>query len=471
MSSKYILPKLWLQAIPKYWVERRIPNKYPTDTSSEFSRYFNTREISEAVKYMEKNLESDDSILVDIVPENCIISGYLGTYNVSGETNERVLLSPQRVPDNAVGVIAMHYEETSDSWVEINDIELKDGYVYGILDSFSPIAVFTLGKDTFIDTSHELSDNDIFVCNGIPIKIVKNEDNESIIVDSYGRETKLNNMWIVGGTIDGTDVNSTSISAVDIDDLAKIFAGSICTETDKIVNVNSASVYIDNCIFDSLTGNGYNNRMENLSFDIRNSAFTTVIGLSNVYKIGSAKKDSNYGVDLGFGANAYLAKATVKLNNVTGDLVYLGGNNGLSYVHSVNATMTNCHNDTVTTGGSNGYTKSVNLTMEDCYLSGCLQTVNRGKVGYSNITLKNNTIKKVFIGGSTDSDVNGEIESVKYHIKSGNDISLHVGTNKGEVLDSVSAKNIIDSLRVSRTNYIGYLDDANVILKDIIRIK
>ena len=141
---QYSLPKLWLARIPDIW-DRHMPANYPV-SSSEFSLSFGDEETRNAVIEMEHNLGTDESIITEeILPENCVMTGYVGTYDVLAESGVETLLSPERVDTD--NVIAMHYAvtdgEENGEWVQIEDIEVRDGYVWGTLTDFSPIAIFT----------------------------------------------------------------------------------------------------------------------------------------------------------------------------------------------------------------------------------------------------------------------------------------------------------------------------------------
>ena len=117
---KYSLPKLWLARIPEIW-DRTLPANYPR-SSSEFSLSYSSQEVLDAVMEMETNLGTDESIIESVVPEGSVCSGYLGTYDVTGESGVETLLSPERV--NTDNIIAMHYDTENDKWSQIQDAHL-----------------------------------------------------------------------------------------------------------------------------------------------------------------------------------------------------------------------------------------------------------------------------------------------------------------------------------------------------------
>ena len=143
------LSKLTVVRIQKYW-DRIMPADYPY-SSSEFSLKFDTDEIKTAVEKFENELETEESVVLSVLPENTFVSKYIGVYEVKGAVNELTLLSPEKV--DSENVIAMHYLTESDSWEKIEDIEIKDGYVWGKLTSFSPIAIIEYMKDIHIESS------------------------------------------------------------------------------------------------------------------------------------------------------------------------------------------------------------------------------------------------------------------------------------------------------------------------------
>ena len=163
-STKEILPKLWLQYIQKYW-EKKIPTDYP-ESSSEFS-FIYTEEEKDAIEEMEKNLDTEESIISpEVVPEHSAVWTYVGTYNVTGTAGERTLLCPQQIPDTAVGAACYHYDDESGEWNLIEGTEVVDGYVWGTLESFSPICTVTFRRDSYVDDSQAQFKGPVYVCNG-----------------------------------------------------------------------------------------------------------------------------------------------------------------------------------------------------------------------------------------------------------------------------------------------------------------
>ena len=492
---KIILPKLWLAAIPKYWNEQ-IPDDYPTDTGSSFSLNYDSKEEKEAVKNMENNLGTEESIITDeMLPDNTVLGPYLGTYNVTGVAGEKVLLSPQKVSDKAVSVLAFHYTETTaestenqddseageetttptttTSWVPIEDVEIVDGYVYGTVESFSPIAVFEVKRDTYIDESLSVLTSKAFVANGIPIKIYKDESGNTIVEDGNGKKTTIDStMTIIGGTLDGTSVESTSIS-VNGATIKSIFAGSYSAEDGKIVTVDTASVKImDSIVTSGVVGCGYNNRLNSLDITARNSK-VNFIGAGECYN-GKTKKDSNQSFQaagtLGLGANSWVKESKMTVENSDIWLIYSSGNSGYLYVDHSEIVAKDSKFDYFTSGGSNGGTNETEVSAENCTIK-VFQNTNRGFVRSSKGELKDCTVEVCAVcGDPTDSSVDGTVDRVKLDLDGGK-INLYAGTNGGVAVTAEVAQNIVESVKIGRDTEITYMQNADQILGDLIRFK
>lgn len=491
---KIILPKLWLAAIPKYWNEQ-IPDDYPTDTGSSFSLNYDSKEEKEAVKDMESNLGTEESIVTDeMLPDNTVLGSYLGTYNVTGVAGEKVLLSPKKVSDKAVSALAFHYTETTagstenqedseageettptttTSWVPIEDAEIVDGYVYGTVESFSPIAVFEIKRDTYIDESLSVLTSKAFVANGIPIKIYNDESGNTIVEDGNGKKTTIDStMTIIGGTLDGTSVESTSIS-VNGATIKSIFAGSYSAEEGKIVTVDSASVKVmDSTVSSGVVGCGYNNRLNSLDITVRNSK-VNFIGAGECYN-GKTKKDSNQSFQaagtLGLGANSWVKESKMTVENCDIWLIYSSGNSGYLYVDHSEIVAKDSKFDYFTSGGSNGGTNETEVSAENCSIK-VFQNTNRGFVRSSKGELKDCTVEVCAVcGDPTDSSVDGTVDRVKLDLDGGK-INLYAGTNGGVAVTAEVAQSIVESVKVGRDTEITYMQNADQILGDLIRFK
>ena len=465
MYNNMVLPKLWLSVIQKYW-EKKMPKYFPK-SSSKFSLKFDSDEISEAVKIMEDKLNTEDSIITeDMFSEGQKIGNYLGTYNVTGEAGELTLLSPERVSNKDIDVLAFHY--TENKWEKIEDAKIDNGFVYGTLNSFSPIAIFTVRRDTVFDESGEVFGHPTYIANGIPITVTKNEDGEIIVKDANGKMTTVTeDTVIVGGSTDGTDVDTTSVFVKGVK-IRSIKAGS--HSKDKVVNVGLINcTVIDSEIERGITGGSCNCRVKIGKFDIKNTK-ASFFGVGESYW-SEQKIDCNTMSGIGLGSNAWIKYGSVNIENSNIDIVYAGGNSGYLFCNSVIMNIDGGKYLYITTGGSNGKTleSTVNIKNADVNV---FQTINRGIVGIGTANIINCNIDKLFtFGDSTDSTVNGHIDTVHMYVTGGN-AKLFVGINDGKEQDIIHAKNNICSLIVSRSANVKYADkETESILKDIIRIK
>lgn len=231
-----------------------------------------------------------------MVEDGTRLGNYLGTYNVSGPTGVSTLISPVKLSDDIINVLAFHYNEEDKTWNKIENTEIKDGYVYATLESFSPISVFTIKKDSVYYETSDIFNAPIYVANGIPITCKKNENGENVIRTSEGKETIVpNNCTIIGGSIDGTNIESTSIF---IDGVTLLYVNAGSFSEKEIVTVKNTSCVIKNSVISSgISGGHFNCRINNAKFDLDNvksASFT--VGQSYW---DEKKKDCNKKDDLG----------------------------------------------------------------------------------------------------------------------------------------------------------------------------
>lgn len=361
-NCNMILPKLWLERIQCYW-DKKIPKDIP-ETESEFSFYFDSTETKNSVKEMENKLNTEESIITaDMVEDGTRLGNYLGTYNVSGPTGVSTLISPVKLSDDIINVLAFHYNEEDKTWNKIENTEIKDGYVYATLESFSPISVFTIKKDSVYYETSDIFNAPIYVANGIPITCKKNENGENVIRTSEGKETIVpNNCTIIGGSIDGTNIESTSIF---IDGVTLLYVNAGSFSEKEIVTVKNTSCVIKNSVISSgISGGHFNCRINNAKFDLDNvksASFT--VGQSYW---DEKKKDCNKKDDLGLQSNSWLLNADVTINNSNILSLFNGGGPGYFYAKGSNLIAKNSTFEYVITGGSNGRTDCSNAELENC---------------------------------------------------------------------------------------------------------
>lgn len=477
--SVEILPKIYLAAIPKYW-KFGIPTDIP-ESSSTFSLSYDTDEEFDAVKEMEANLNTEESIVTpEDIPENEILSSYLGTYNVIGTPGELTLLSPNSVGNKDIDVVAYHYipaaneeDETPGVWEKIEDAQIIDGYVYGTLVSFSPIAVFTIKPDTYYTENAQYMGCPGYVANGIPIVVSVNEEGKTIVTDAYGKVTEItDNTIIIGGSYD-RDLESTSVTIKGNVAIKGIRAGSVrdgAAETP--LRVGKISVNIDGLNKPSIgvTGSYGAVKTDEVVINIKDSKLSFCGAGESICNKNDANKD--WGQACNIGSKAWVKKSMITLDNSFVEIAYAGANCGYMYGDDVNIVAKNGSSATwFLACGSNGHTGKASAVAENSIIE-YMQTTNRGPVDYSSLEVKDSEVNYLFpTGDSTDSSVNGTVTKAKLDVSGKSKANLYPGTNGGVVITKADADEIIESIKISRNSDITYKDNADKIFEDKIRIK
>ena len=437
VSPELVKPvKVWLQRVDGYG-ELTIPDNYPA-SSSTFSLDF-SEEDKAAVAAMEANIGTDDSIVKpEDLPENTILGAYVGTFDVVGEPGVETLLSPVQI--NAPNAVAYHYNEEADSWDQIEDAHVVDGYVYGTLDSFSPIAVFGVQRDTYLDTSNYVVKRPLFVANGIPVVIYKDEEGKTVVKDANGKITELPaNAYVMGGTVDGSSIDSASVTVKGAK-VSKILAGSFCDDPEKPSMVKKAVVnLIDNAWVGGLTGGYYASRIDEFTINATNAYVSWIGSSESIWQdaAGGAKNCGTMDV-MSLAAKSYTNRFIVNGDNLTCPLLFLGGNCGYTYTANASGNFKNSNIQYLISGGSNGGTDLVsklNVVNSEIFI---FQNNNRGFVkNVHEAKFEKSNIKNLFVlGDSTDSTVNGHTYKVeKIEVINGSTIEkLYAGTQDGTVV-------------------------------------
>ena len=442
----YSLPKLWLARIPEIW-DRTLPANFPK-SSSEFSLSYGSQEILDAVMKMEADLSTDESIIDSVVPEGSVCSGYLGTYDVTGEAGVETLLSPEKV--DSENIIAMHFDAEAGEWSQIEDAHVVNGYVWGTLQSFSPIAIFTYIKDIHVETHVDgLSGSSFIVADGKAIKIAKDEEDGKTYVICGATGTKLeltNGTIVIGGSVDGTPVESTSVAVapgVEIPTV-KIVGGSVYVGEGS-TTVKSINVFAENCKIKSLTGSYGAVRTEAVNYDL-NGVTLSFLGCGEGYRqVGTPHPT--------FASRCWAKDVNMKLVNVTDVLTFIGQNCEYFYVHNTYAYVEGGKHDYLIMGGSNDGTNVTRMDVVDAEV-GIFQTTNRGNVADAKATFVGCAIENLFVGGdATDSTVTGTTGKLRYEINASDHGSYNIvnGTEAGQLLTAEVADKIVDAIKVSRS--------------------
>ena len=478
MVVEYILPKIWLQRIQKYW-DITIPTDIP-ESSSEFNFDYTDNEKS-AIEEMEENLNTEESIVKpEDIPENEALSEYLGTYNVEGTPGELTLLNPNRIDNAAVNVVAFHFisgenseDESVGTWEKIEDAQIIDGYVWGTLESFSPISVFTIRDDTYLVDKLPDCNFPGYVANGIPVVISLDDKGNTIATDGYGKVTKLpSGVEIIGGSYT-KDLESTSVTVLGNVKIKGVRCGSARPgDAEEALRVKKAYCYIDGV--DNRTKFGVTGSYGAVKTD----EVEIVVKNSNIYFTGGGEsisngKDANAadGNNCSLASKAWIKKATITIDNSFVDCAYAAGNCGYMYCDDATLILKNGSEATwATCGGSNGATGTGRIIAEDSTIHYC-QSTNRGPVKYAEESITDCEIEYLFpTGDSTDSTVTGTIDKVKVDITGGT-VNLYPGTNGGVVITAEVAQEIVKIIKLSRSTNIEYKENSDKVFKDLIRIK
>ena len=474
--SVEILPKIYLAVIPKYWYSG-IPTDIPA-SSSTFSLKYDKDSDFDAVKEMEANLNTEESIVTpEDIPENETLSLYLGSYNVNGESGELTLLNPNKIGNKDIDAIAYHFvsgeNDVPGTWEKIEDTQVIDGYVWGTVSSFSPIAVFTVKPDTYYTDNGQYMGCPTYVANGIPIVVSLNDKGKTIVTDAYGKVTEITaTTLIVGGSYD-RDLESTNITVKGAVKFRGIRAGSIRDGAEETpLRVGKIIVNIEDVDRASagVTGSYGAVRTDEVEINIKNSKLSFCGAGESICNKNDANKE--WGQNCSLASKAWVKKANITLDNSFVECAYAGCNCGYMYGDDVNIIAKNGSSATwFLACGSNGHTGKSSATAINSKIE-YMQTTNRGPVDESELIIKGSNINYLFpTGDSTDSTVNGTVGKVRMDIDSGTTANLYPGTNNGVVITAEVADEIIDSIRISRSANITYKDNADKILENKIKIK
>ena len=461
---KHELPKFWMGRIQKYW-DKFVPSDYPV-SSSTFSVSFPSDVVAAAVAKMEDEIMSESCVALEVIPENTYVSNYVGVYDVEGTSGELTLLCPEKV--SSENVVALHYNEETDAWENIEDIQIIDGYVWGTLESFSPIAIFEYKNDIVIvegtiDGIHKNCEC-VVVGNGNAIKVY-GEDDKVFVVGPSGVPVEITKKAnIVGGTIDGTPIESTNVSIVGVknrDLVERVYGGSVLNNTEELPNttINTINVKIIDSDINLVTGSAGAVRVNTSNVNIKDSIVDNVATGQSM--LTGIRDTSVSGADPDFACNVWVKNSNLFVSNSKIVLLFTAGNAGNQYTNNAYCKAENCQIEIFTAGGgSNGKTDFDIAELVNCEIK-VFQTVNRGKAGSVKTKIDKCQIEKLYIGGETeDKTVTGTTGSVKLDISTGI-YNFVAGTNGGEV---ITTNDIIDIIKVSRSAEVTISDELLEIL-------
>lgn len=458
----YKLPKIWMGRIQKYW-DKFIPKGFPV-SSSKFSLKYETEEIKEAVDKMEASIGTEESVLSTVVPEDSFLSEYLGVYDVIGTPGELTLLSPVKV--NSENIIAVHYNAESDTWDKIEDIQIIDGYVWGTLESFSPIAIFKYAKEIHIETEVKgiKECKSFVVCEGNPVRVTYRDGKSYVLNTASGKEIEVSTRYtyLIGGSIDGSHVESTSITLVDeitSSYISKVIAGSVYNETDgTFATVGSVNLYMKHSALGGLTGSMGAVRTEEVNFNINTNSVVSFLGAGEAFAKVNTPPTS-------FASNGWVKKVNYNFNDSKLPLTFLGGNNEYFYVDNTFASIDNCRMDYLISGGSNDGTNESEIIVTNSNI-GIYQSTNRGNVKSAKVKFTDCIVKNLYVGGdASDNTVTGTTENIIIEINAGlGSYNIVPGTEKGKQITSEDAERIVKYVKVSRNTNVTISDELKEIL-------
>lgn len=461
---RHELPKIWVGRIQKYW-DKLLPSGYPISGST-FSTSFKSDAAAAAVTKMEDEILSENCVALEVIPENTFVSNYVGVYDVEGVAGELTLLCPEKV--SSENVVALHYDEEKDTWENIEDIQIIDGYVWGTLESFSPIAVFEYKNDIVIvegpiDGIHK-SCECVVVANGNAIKVY-GEDDKVFVVGPTGVPVEITKKAnIVGGTIDGTPIESTNVSVVGVKNrnlVERVYGGSVFADTEENPNttVDTVNVKIVDSDLNLVTGSAGAVRVNTSNVTIQDSVVDNVATAQSM--LTGIRDTSVSGIDPDFSCNVWVKNSNLFVSNSKIVLLFTAGNAGNQYTNNAYCKAENSQIEYFTAGGgSNGKTDFDISELVNCQIK-VFQTVNRGKVGSVKSNIDKCDIEKLYIGGEAeDKTVTGTTGVVRLDISSGT-YNFVAGTNGGEL---ITTSDIVDVIKVSRNANVTISDDLLAIL-------
>ena len=467
------LPWIYEGRVWKYW-EKIMPTNYP-DSSSTFSLSFDSEESRAAVEELEDTVADPEGVIAQNMPANSFLRDYVGTYNVEGTPGELTLLSPEKV--NTDSVVALHYVEAAEdseenqdapgTWEVVEDAQVIDGYVWGTLESFSPIAIFTYAPDM------EVYSSGLVIPNGNPVLFTQEDEDVYVTNQNTGAKVKVpGRLLVIGGTYWEGDCASTSITFKGIKKTdAGIFAGSyINPESEVSAKLGDVKVTVVDSEISFVTGPCGAVKTESLKYNFKNSIIKDYIG-SGESIIGG--KDA--GTKDPDSTNKYANHVvSYELDGVECDLVYAGGNCGYTWTGKCNIVAKNSKFGYYIAGGSNGTTENCYIEAEDCEIV-TFQTNNRGIVGTVEGKFKGgNKVENFFLlGDANDSTVNGTTAKVKVDIDkgAGSNYNIAIGTQAGVAADQEVVDAVIDTVKISRGANFEISDADSKLLGDKLIIK
>lgn len=448
-----ILPKIWLGRVDKYW-DKKVPTDFPK-SSSEFSLKFDAVEKPAVDEFLE-TFGTEESPIFSILPENSYISEFIGIYNVDGKSGVETLLSPEKFEVGVKDTVAaVHFNKETGTWEAIENVVVRDSYVYGVLESFSPIAVYATRPEIEVVTDFDWKSKKVaVVANGNAIKIVKGEDGNIHAVNiNTGNDVivKATGFAVVGGTIDGTDVDSTSVYVNGIDDdKLDVYAGSVKkAEDEEACRIGEANALVENSTVRCVSGSGGSVKTNVLNITVKNSVVKSHVGAGQSTCLVVSGKDANT-FPPSLASKFYVKTSNINVENSDVYIMYFAPHSGYSYTQEAFGSIKGGTIGYLTAAASNGIVDHAKVKISGIKSTINVQGINRGSVGNVEMFIEDSEIPNLYLfGDSTDSEVTGVLTGkAKLDIGKGGKYGFHIGNNNGEPVTSVDN---IDNVKVSRS--------------------
>ena len=374
----------------------------------------------------------------------------------NGETVTVALVSAPQNTETEVATMALSttnytYRFTAPSIQETNTLVVNgaESAPTEIKPAETPVIKFP----ELVNASDKGLSGNTLVCHGVPVTFTKAVVGGLNLAkwtpvseyDSKGSQAFAEASMIIGGEIDGSVCESTSLTFESGNYKGSIFGGSYNGD------VGTVNMTINNGTFAMICGGGtVDASCEEVNITINGGTIAVIEGgghayLSGDYNVGTASD----------GANSPNHVSTVNMDinggtfaNSAGQCLVYGGGQGYSTVDVVNMTIDNADmsaNTYVTAGGSNGYTGDATVTVGAGATIAKLQAGNRGTMKTAKTIVNGGTITDMYLGGETAEDVTvsftgTENPILQATINDGTITNLQIGTNGGEEIAAGDAK-------------------------------
>lgn len=342
------------------------------------------------------------------------------------------------------------YKFTAPSIQETNSLVVNG--VEAAPTEVKPAEVPAIKYPELVNASDKGLSGNTLVCHGVPVTFTKAVVGGLNLAkwtpvseyDSKGSQAFAEASMIIGGEIDGSACESTSLTFESGNYKGSIFGGSYKG------NVTTVNMIINDGTFAMVCGGGVlESDCETVNITVNGGTIASIEGgghgfLKDGFEVGNAEIGAESPCHVGT-VNMDINGGTFKGSSYA--LVY-GGGQGYSATDKVVMTVddadmsNNCY---VTAGGSNGYTGDAEVTLGTGTTINIYQSGNRGTMKTAKTTVNGATIANMYLGGdSTDDGVtvafNGENPALQATINSGTITNLQIGTNGGEEIAADDAK-------------------------------